>query len=96
MLMGADEQVQGAKYVLRQLEKQQYEKITRTELTRLCRSRFRKAEDINPALELLVEYGYIQEVETEYKGVGRRPEAQYKINPFLYGKNGINGNNGAA
>lgn len=93
MLMGADEQVQGAKYVLRQLEKQQYDTISRRDLFRMCRGRFKKSEDIGPALELLAEYDYIREMEVEYKGTGRKPDAQYKINPYLYGQNGQNGQN---
>lgn len=95
MLMGADEQIQGAKYVLRQLEKQQYDTISRRDLFRMCRGRFKKSEDITPALELLAEYDYIREIEVEYKGTGRKPDAQYKINPFLYGQNGQNGHNPA-
>jgi 5S rRNA maturation endonuclease (ribonuclease M5) len=92
-LMGADQQIQQAKYVLRQLEKQHYERIARRDLFRMCRGRFKKTEDINPALELLTEYGYITESEVERKGVGRKPDTQYKVNPFLYGQNGLNGQN---
>lgn len=85
-LMGADEQVQGAKYILRQLEKEKYAEITRTQLTRLCKNRFRKADDANPALELLEEYGYIRKVLREYKGTGRKPDPKYIINPQWGGK----------
>ncbi len=92
-LMGADQQIQDAKYVLRQLEKQQPITIARRDLFRACRGRFKKSQDISPALELLLEFGYIKELEVEHKGVGRKPDMQYQINPYVYGHNGLNGRN---
>lgn len=83
-LMGADKQLQDAKYILRQLEKQEVMEITRYEVFRLCRGRFKKDEDMTSAFELLNEYGYIKEVETEYKGAGRKPSKKYNINPNLW------------
>lgn len=89
-LMGADEQAQGAKYILRQIEKQQAEEMTRSELTRLCRGKFKKAEDMAPAVELLIEYGYMRETHTEIKSNNRK-QIVYKINPAIYGNCGISG-----
>lgn len=93
MLMGADKQTVDARYILRALEKGQYFEIGRSELTRLCRGHFSQAEDMNPALNLLVEYGYVREVVIAYTGAGRPPAPKYIINPLAYGNNGKNGNN---
>ena len=83
-LMGADKQLQDAKYILRQLKKQRIIDITRYEIFRLCRGRFKKDEAMTPAFELLAEYGYIREIETDYKSIGRKPSPNYNINPLLY------------
>lgn len=89
-LMGVDRLIAEARYILHQLEKDRPKQITRTELTRLCRSRFPQAEDMNPALELLVEYGYFREERTNVKANNRR-QLYYKLNPKAFGICGISG-----
>ena len=83
-LMGADKQTQGAKYILRQLEKQNATELTQNEIFRLCRGCFKKSEDMANALGLLETHCIIREVENEYKGVGRKPSSKYEINPYIY------------
>ena len=87
-LMGADEQSKDARYILRQLEKRQYEQITRTDLNRLCHGRFPKGEDMDQPLSLLIEHGYLRVEKEVREGPGRRLMV-YKINPQAYGINGI-------
>lgn len=80
--MGSNERVAEAKYILDRLLSAGNETVTRTQMTRLCRGRFRSAEDMRPALSLLSEYGYICEVETEV-GYNNRKQLSYKLNPGI-------------
>ena len=91
-LMGADEKTRGAQYILRQLEKSGYNRITRTDLTRLCRGRFPRIEDMEPALALLLNNRYIRAEKSTATGVGRKQTA-YEINPHFTGNTGNNGKN---
>ncbi|MCL2426959.1 MAG: YfjI family protein [Oscillospiraceae bacterium] len=84
-LMGIDEQTQDAKYVLQQIKSNQNTELTTYGIFRICRGKFNKCSDLIPALELLTEYGYLKEVEVEYKNVGRRSRPKYLINPHIYG-----------
>lgn len=93
LLMGADKQTQDARYILRQLEKGQYAEIPRRDLFRICRGRFKKAEDILPVIGMLEECGYLRIRQAERKGPGRKPDAIIEINPLTYGQNGHNGLN---
>jgi hypothetical protein len=90
-LMGADEQTQGARYILRQLEKDKPTTLPRRDLYRMCRGRFKQIDEMIPALELLNEYGYIREVQPQREGPGRKPDVTIYVNPYTYGLNGQNG-----
>ena len=51
---------------------------------RLCRS-FKKADDLQPVLDRLVDYGYVSVKEPEpYSGKGRPPALSYTVNPWLF------------
>jgi len=89
-LMGADAQTQGARYILRQLEKDKPAALPRRDLYRMCRGRFKQMDEMIPALELLIEYGYIREVQPQRDGPGRKPDATVYVNPYTYGLNGQN------
>lgn len=78
--IGADGSIEGAEYVLKRLISEGKERVTRTELTRLCRGKFNRADDMNPALEVLIDYCYIREVEDDI-GYNNRKQAAYLINP---------------
>lgn len=83
-LMGADESTSDAKYVLKQIEKRATEpELTKNEIYRSCRGRFKKADDILPALDILAEYGYIRTSPNEYNSVGR-PSPKYELNPLHF------------
>lgn len=59
----------------------------RHELHALCRSReFPNAKDLQPALELLEERGYIRLVEGDYCGRGRKPDVEIFVNPVVFMK----------
>ncbi len=81
-IMGSDEKIQNAKYILRQLEKGAYEEIKQRDLLRLCR-RFKSVDEMLPAVALLEEFGYIRRDEQEYRGTGRRPDDIIKVHPCV-------------
>jgi len=81
-LMGASEDQDGAKYLLKRLLAQGKESVSRTELIRACRGKFQKAEDMDPALKILMDRGYIRAVEKAV-GYNNRQQIEYFINPLL-------------
>jgi len=87
-LMGADKETQKAKYILKKLEKQDKMSLKRSEILSMCRSRYiAKVEDIIKALDILVEYGYIIELEAEKREkVGRKPDVVFELNPLYFKK----------
>jgi len=84
-IMGADEQQQSAKYVLKQLQKAYYSELSKRDIFNLCRGKLKKADELEPVIEMLIDYGYVQLVPVpEREGAGRKPSPIYKINPYLY------------
>ena len=86
-VMGADKTVHDAKYILRRLETQGKLELTKSGIYHLCRSKsFKKADDMLPALDLLIEYGYLQK-RTYYQATGGRPRGDsYILNPLYFDK----------
>lgn len=83
-LMGADVTVKNSKYVLRAIRTNGLVEVTRRDVMRLCRS-FKKAEELQPVLDHLVDYGYLAPKGTAaYSGKGRPPAAAYLVNPNIY------------
>jgi len=84
-LMGADKNIQDAKYILRRLEGQNELRLKISEIQRLCKH-FKKQAEMQPALELLMEYGYIK-MKFGKKDTGGRPEGiYYELNPLHFGE----------
>lgn len=84
-VMGADKTLHEAKYILRRLESQSKQELTKSGLYHLCRNKsFKKADDMLPALELLVEYGYLKK-RVYYQATGGRPKGDiYLLNPLYF------------
>ena len=81
-VMGTDQNVRKAKFVLAKLGTFNRLEVKRAELFQLCRGKFfRKAEDMSPTLELLEEHGYLKQEIPERKGPGRRPDVRIMLNP---------------
>ena len=91
--MGADESIEDAKYLWRRIEASGEAEISKRDLFRLVRSKFKKAEGMEAPLRVLVEYGYIRVEDVERDGAGRKASPKIKVNPFAYGQNGQNGHN---
>ena len=84
MLMGADPVISQSKKVMDVVTKNGMTEFTRRDLMRLCRN-FKKAEDVQPVLTQLVDYGYIAPKENKnYSGKGRPPAQTYLVNPHMY------------
>lgn len=91
--MGADESIEDAKYLWRRIEASGEAEISKRDLFRLVRSKFKKAEGMEAPLRVLVEYGYIRVEDVERDGAGRKASPKIKVNPLTYGHNGQNGHN---
>ena len=87
-LMGADKVIQEARYIISQLLEQNKEILKRCEIHRCCRGKFQKAENMQPALDLLIDYNYLYEEEQkkEVPKSGRPSDTRYILNPFYFNK----------
>ena len=83
-LMGADALVKNSQYLLDAIYKRGLEEFTRRDIMRICRS-FKTADEVQPVLNHLEEYGYIaiKDSPTPY-GKGRPSNTTYLVNPLLY------------
>ncbi|MBQ8389583.1 MAG: DUF3987 domain-containing protein [Oscillibacter sp.] len=86
-VMGADKNQETAKYLWRRIESTGREEISKRDLFRLCRGRFKRIEDMEPALCVLMEYGYIRAENVEREGAGRKSSPIIKTNPLALGQN---------
>lgn len=84
-LMGVDEAVRKAKFVVNRIRQEKIVQIKRCELFRLCRSKyFKKVEDILQTLELLENNGFIRQVPSEQTMTkGRKPDVVIQVNPLV-------------
>ena len=83
-LMGADETIKQSRYVLNAIKNAGLAEVTRRDVQRLCRS-FKKADDLQPVLDNLVDYGYLSVIDTgKFTGKGRPPAMKYTVNPYIY------------
>lgn len=81
-ILGADETVEKALYVVAKLRKLSVTSISRSDLYQKCRGRFfRDAKDMEPVLNLLEQHGYIWLDIPAYSGVGRPSVGKIYVNP---------------
>ncbi len=84
-LMGTSDRDEGAKAILKWIEKDKPATFSGNE----CLNRVRgnnlldTMDKLNPCLKALEERNFIRKREAEYKGKGRRPGAVYEVNPKL-------------
>ena len=84
MLMGADPVVKQCKYVLKAIQSAGLAQLSRRDIMRLCRS-FKKADELQPVLDRLCEYGYLAPQAQAQKNSSGRPASQnYLVNPAVY------------
>jgi replicative DNA helicase len=83
-LMGADPRVEDARWLLDWISRTGQAQFTRRDAHQAARGRFRKAGDLEPALALLQEHGYLRRVDadpTSPKG-GRPPSPRFLVHPL--------------
>lgn len=83
-LMGADDTAKLCQYVLTAIKDNSLTKFKRRDIMRLCRS-FKKADELQPVLDHLIDYGYIApDGQAAWSGKGRPPAQMYLVNPKIY------------
>jgi hypothetical protein len=84
MSAGEKASTDDARYVLRWIERHGKQEFTKTEAQHHGKRRFRRADDIDPALAELVRRGYIRPKPPETTGPGRPPSPAYEVNPASF------------
>lgn len=83
--MGADERLADAQYLLDVLRALGQRVISRTEIGAQTRGKFRLMKDLRPALDLLVELGWLREAPRPRMSTrGRPPTPEYHLHPSLW------------
>jgi len=78
-MMGADTATADAKYLLKRIESIGQDEISKRDLFDKCKGKFKKMEAIEPAVQTLVEMGYIKQDE---RNTGGRPTVILRLNPL--------------
>mgnify|MGYP000251917406 FL=1 len=80
-LMGADETLQSARKVWGWIKRNQQEQFTQRDCFNALRAAFPKMDLLKSALQILEERNYVQILEAEKNGVGRKPSPLVLVNP---------------
>lgn len=94
--MGADDDQSEARYLWRHIQEAGKAIISKRDLYRLVRGRFKRAADMEAPLQELIDMGYIREEAVEREGAGRKASPNIIVNPLTLGHNGQNGQNSGA
>jgi len=83
-LMGADPRLDDARWLLHWITRINQVQFSRRDAHQAARGRFRKATDLEPALTLLEEHGYLRRVDADPPGPkgGRPPSPRFLVNPL--------------
>ncbi len=82
-LMGADPALDGALTVLNWIKRERHEKFTFRDCHHALKSTFKRADDMKPAIEVLVERHFISEIILGTKPA-HRPSRKFKVNPKVF------------
>lgn len=83
-LLGTDKDMQLAKHVTKKLQNQEKRELSKYQIFRLCRGSFQRVDDLNPILDILIEFGYLKE-RRHPAPTGGRPRANtYLLNPNFF------------
>jgi replicative DNA helicase len=84
--MGADPRIDDARWLLDWIHRTGHQQFTRRDAHQGGRGRFRKAADLEPALRLLEEHGYLRRVDPKPSrdphGRGRPASPRFVVNPL--------------
>ncbi len=89
--MGSDPTVEAARCLLAHIERRSLTHFAKRDLFQTVKGRFRRAADLDPPLELLIEHGHLRPRAGERRqGPGRPPSQVYEVNPCLGSQNSQN------
>ena len=81
--MDADEKTVKARMVLNWIERNRLSRFTRREAHNALQGTFATVDELEPALKLLGQNGYIRkQAVSERPGPGRKPSPIYEVNPL--------------
>ncbi len=84
LLIGADPVVKRCRYVRKSIQNAGQAELSKRDIMRLCRS-FKTADELQPVLDRLCEYGYMAPKPSEVKNGSGRPASQsYLVNPAVF------------
>jgi replicative DNA helicase len=89
--MGADPHLRGARRIVNWLAKEGRTTFTKRECHIALRPHFERSAELDPALALLADHGWIRLVPSEHRP--GRPSAVYQVNPQLVPQNAQNARN---
>ena len=83
-LMGADPRIDDARWLLDWISRTNLTQFSRRDAHQATRGRFRKAADLEPALALLEEHGWLRRVDADPVGAkgGRPASPRFIVNPL--------------
>jgi replicative DNA helicase len=83
-LMGADPRVEDTRWLLDWIGRTGKAQFSRRDAHQAARGRFRKATDLEPALALLEEHGWVRRVDADPSGSkgGRPASPRFLVNPL--------------
>ena len=88
--MGTDEELADARYLWGRLENTGREEMTQSELFDICKGKFRTVDEMEPAMQKLIDMGYVKR-QKKNEGKRGRPTILLKANPLSKNsKNSIN------
>lgn len=82
-LMGADLALDGARVVLRWIKREKKSRFTFRDCHLALKSRYKRAKDLEPIMEVLVERHFIRQ---RVEKVAHRPSRVFEVNPAVLGK----------
>jgi len=82
-LMGADPALDGARVVLGWLRRERLDTFTFRDCHYAHKSRFKRADELGPVLDVLTERHYIRPIAVQGKPQGGRPSRAYQVNPAV-------------
>ena len=81
--MGSDPRIEEAKRVLRWIQANNFQRITKRDTYRQFRNLFKNADEAGYALGILERHYIIMPVEQDRHGPGRKPSPEYIVNPRI-------------
>lgn len=83
--IGADPAVEGARLVLRWIEKNNIREFPKQKCYQGVKGTLKRADDLDPVLSLLCDHGYLREIPAPDRGgPGRKAAPSYEVNPIVF------------